>query len=202
VTEDGIPFSYDIHSGSNADENTVLANMQKLQNLRAKLADYCEEPLLITGDRKTISDEIVIKYHKQDVQYLAPVTITEDNKEIALSVSDDEFDNNKLAYRDRSKGAYWAVFRPITFKLKNDRKSREKAIKRIESKLIHIESHVNARKYKNPDYVKYMAKKSVVGSRTKKYFAYGVKGEYGRVEFTWGLKKELIEEDEKGGLQR
>jgi transposase len=141
VTEDGIPFSYDIHSGSNADENTVLANMQKLQNLRAKLADYCEEPLLITGDRKTISDEIVIKYHKQDVQYLAPVTITEDNKEIALSVSDDEFDNNKLAYRDRSKGAYWAVFRPITFKLKNDRKSREKAIKRIESKLIHIESH-------------------------------------------------------------
>lgn len=57
----------------------------------------------------------MIEYHKQDVQYLAPVMITEDNKEIALSVSDEEFDNNKLDYRDRSKGAYWAVFRPITF---------------------------------------------------------------------------------------
>ncbi len=105
--------------------------------------DYCKK--LITGDRKIISDEIVIKYHKQGVQYLAPVTITEDNKEIALSVSDDEFDNNKLDYRGSSKGAYWAVFRPITFqykgkkvtdrvlavksetKLRNDRKSREKA---------------------------------------------------------------------------
>ena len=40
-------------------------------------------------------------------------------------------------------------------------------------------------------------KKSVVGSRTKKYFGYDVKGEYERVEFTWGLKKELIDEDEK-----
>lgn len=215
VTEDGIPFSYDIHSGSTADENTVLANMQKLQKLRTKLADSCKDPLLITGDRKTISDEIVIKYHKQDVQYLAPVTITEDNKEIALSVSDEEFDNKKLDYRDRSKGAYWAVFRPITFeykgkkvtdrvlvvksetKLRNDRKSRERAIKRIGDKLIHIESKLNARKYKNPDYVEYMAKKSVEGSRTKKYFTYDVKGDYGKIEFTWGLKKELIEEDEK-----
>ena len=79
----------DLHNGSTADETTVLANMQKLQKLRAKLVEYCEEPLLITGDRKTISAEIVIKYHKQDVQYLAPVTITEDNKEIALSVSDE-----------------------------------------------------------------------------------------------------------------
>ncbi|MDI6886866.1 MAG: hypothetical protein QMD22_11120, partial [archaeon] len=175
----------------------------------------CKNPLLITGDRKTISDEIVIKYHKQGVQYLAPVTITEDNKEIALSVSDEEFDNNKLDYRDSSKGAYWAVFRPITFeykgkkvtdrvlvvksetKLRNDLKSREKAIKKIEEKLIHIESRLNARRYKNPDYVEYMAKKSVEGSRTKKYFVYDVKGEYGMVEFTWGLKKELIEEDEK-----
>ena len=121
------------------------------------------------------------------MQYLAPVTITEDNKEIALSVSDDEFDNNKLDYRGSSKGAYWAVFRPITFqykgkkvtdrvlvvksetKLKNDRKSRVKAIKKIEDKLKHIESKLNARKYKNPDYVKYMAKKSVEGSRTRKY---------------------------------
>lgn len=215
VTEDGFPFSYGIHSGSTADENTVLGNMQKLQKLRAKLADYCEEPLLITGDRKTISDEIVVKYHKQGVQYLAPVTITEDNKEIALSVSDEEFDNNKLDYRDRSKGAYWAVFRPFTFEYKGkkvtdrvlvvksetkkvtDRKSREKAIKKIGGKLKHIESHLNTRKYKDPDYVKYMAKKSVAGSRTKKYFAYGVKGEYGRVEFTWSLKKELIDEDKK-----
>ncbi len=53
-------------------------------------------------------------------------------------------------------------------KLRNDRKSREKAIKKIEDKLIHIESRLNARKYKNPDYVEYMAKKSVEGSRTKK----------------------------------
>jgi len=82
-------------------------------------------------------------------------------------------------------------------KLRNDRKSREKAIKKIEDKLIHIESRLNARKYKNPDYVEYMAKKSVEGSRTKKYFVYDVKGEYGMVEFTWGLKKEVIEEDEK-----
>jgi len=215
VTEDGIPFSYDLHSGSTADENTVLANMQKLQKLRAKLVDYCEEPLLITGDRKAISDEIVIEYHKQGVQYLAPVTITEDNKGIALSVSDEEFDNNKLEYCDSSKGAYWAVFRLITFqyngrkvtdralvvksetKLRNDRKSMEKAIKRIEDKLIHIESQLNTRKYKDPDYVKYMAKKAVEGSRTKKYFVYDVKGGYGEVKFTWSLKRELIEEDKK-----
>jgi len=32
----------------------------------------CEELLIITGDRKTISDEIVVEYHKQGVQYLAP----------------------------------------------------------------------------------------------------------------------------------
>lgn len=215
VTEDGIPFSYDIHSGSTADENTVLENMQKLQKLRAKLADNCKNPLLITGDRKTISDEIVIKYHKQGVQYLAPVTITEDKKGIALSVSEVEFDNNKLDYCDRSKGAYWAVFRPITFeykgkkvtdrvlvvksetKLKNDRKNRDKAIKRIADKLKHIESKLNTRKYKNPDYVKYMAKKAVEGRRAKKYFAYEIKGEYGRVEFAWHLKEELIAEDAK-----
>jgi hypothetical protein len=97
------------------------------------------------------SEEMVIKYHEQGMQYLAPVTITEDKREIALSVSDEEFKNNKLDYRDSSKGAYWAVFRPITFeyngrkvtdgamvvksetKLRNDRKSREKAIKSLAS---------------------------------------------------------------------
>jgi hypothetical protein len=96
-----------------------------------------------------------------------------------LSVSDEEFDNNKLDYRDRSKGAYWAVFRPFTFEYKgkrvtdrflvvksetkmiNDRKSMDKAIKKIEGKLKHIEAHLDTRKYKDPAYVKYMAKKSV-----------------------------------------
>ncbi|MEA2076261.1 MAG: hypothetical protein U9O85_11175 [Euryarchaeota archaeon] len=81
----------------------------------------------------------MIKYHKQGVQYLAPVTITEDNKEIALSVSDDEFDNNKLDYRGSSKGAYWAVFRPITFQYKGKKvtdrvlvvKSETKRLKRV-----------------------------------------------------------------------
>ncbi len=215
VTEDGIPFSYELHNGSTADENTVLGNMLKLQNLRAKLADSCKDPLLITGDRKTISDEIVVKYHENGVQYLAPVTITEDNKDIALSVSDEEFENNKLDYRDRSGGAYWAAFRPITFKyksrkitdramvvksetkLKNGRKMREEAIKRIEDKLTHIESKLKTRKYKNPDYVKYTAKKAIEGSRTKKYFFYDVSGEYRKVKIEWGLKKELIEDDEK-----
>lgn len=215
VTEDGIPFHYDLHNGSTADENTVLENMRKLLNLREKLADSCKNPLLIIGDRKTISDEAVIRYHEKGVQYLAPVTITEDRKEMVLSVSDEEFENNKLGYRDRSKGTYYAVFRPITFeykgrkitdkalvvksetKLKEDRKSREEAIKKIESKLRHIESKLNDRKYKNPEYVSDMAKKAVSGSRAKKYFSYDVKGEYGAVEFTWDLKRELIEEDEK-----
>lgn len=215
VTGDGIPFAYTLLNGSTADENTVLENMRRLQNLRAKLKDYCEEPLLITGDRKTISDEVVIKYHEQGVQYLAPVTITEDNKEIVLSVSEEEFENNRLGYRDRSGGAYWAVFRPISFKykgrkvtdrvlvvksetkLKNDRKRREEAIKAIEEKLEHIKAKLNTRKYKNPDYVRYMVKKAVEGRRAKKYLTYEVKGEYGQAELTWGLKKEVIEEDEK-----
>jgi len=37
------------------------------------------------------------------VQYLAPVTITEDNKEIVLSVSDEEFENHKLEYHDSQR---------------------------------------------------------------------------------------------------
>ncbi|MDI6885185.1 MAG: hypothetical protein QMD22_02335 [archaeon] len=51
-----------------------------------------------------------------------------------------------------------------------------------------LKKFLNARKYKNPHYVEYMAKKAVEGSRTKKYFVYDVKGEYGMVEFTCNCK--------------
>ncbi|MFQ6052481.1 MAG: IS1634 family transposase [Candidatus Hydrothermarchaeota archaeon] len=215
VTQDKIPLTYDLHAGSTADRKTVLDNMRKLQELREKLADQCKEPLLITGDGKTISDEIVIKYHEKGVQYLAPVEITEERKEIVLSVTEGEFEKHKLDYKDRSKGTYWGVFRPITFKynsrtiidkvmvvksetkLKRDRKNREKAINRIKDKLKHIESKLNQRKYKNKDYVKMMAKKAIEGSRAKKYFYFAVKGEYGNLSFKWGLQYERIKEDEK-----
>ncbi|MFQ6063684.1 MAG: hypothetical protein ACE5J9_11000 [Methanosarcinales archaeon] len=214
VTQDKIPLTYDLHAGSTADRKTVLDNMRKLQKLREKLTDQCKEPLLITGDGKTISDEIVIKYHERGVQYLAPVEITDERKEIVLSVPEEEFEKHKLDYKDRSKGTYWAIFRHITFKyksrmitdkvlvvksetkLKRDRKNREKAINKRKEKLEPIESKLNQRKYKDKDYVKHMAKKAIEGSRAKKYFYFEVKGEYGNLSFEWGLKEDLIKEDE------
>ena len=141
--------------------------------------------------------------------------ITDERKEIVISVPEEEFEKHKLDYQDRSKGTYWAIFMPITFKyksrtitdkvlvvksetkLKKDKKSREKAIKKRKEKLEPIESKLNQRKYKDMDYVKLMAKKAIEGSRAKKYFYFDVKGEYGNLSFKWGLKEDLIREDEK-----
>ena len=39
---------------------------------------------------------------------------------------------------------------------------------------------LNERRYKDPDYVKYMVRKAVEGSRTKRYFSYDVRGRYRR----------------------
>ncbi|MHC1567766.1 MAG: hypothetical protein ACXQTD_08755 [Candidatus Syntropharchaeia archaeon] len=37
------------------------------------------------------------------------------------------FDNHKLDYRDRSKGEYWAVFRPIAFEY-NSKKATDRVL--------------------------------------------------------------------------
>ena len=59
ITEEGNPFSYDLHNGSIADENTVLGNMRELQNLRANLAESCKDPPLITGKLVAITTTAV-----------------------------------------------------------------------------------------------------------------------------------------------
>ena len=59
----------------------------------------------------------MVEYYKQGVQYLAPVTITEDNKGIVLSVSDKEFENHKLEYHDSQRVLVELLLdRPVTFR--------------------------------------------------------------------------------------
>ena len=72
----------------------------------------------------------MVEYHKQGVQYLAPVTITEDNKEIVLSVSDEEFENHKLEYHDSQRVlAELLLDRPVTFRSYSRIKKRDVTVK-------------------------------------------------------------------------
>lgn len=72
----------------------------------------------------------MVEYYKQGVQYLAPVTITEDNKEIVLSVSDEEFENHKLEYHDSQRVlAELLLDRPVTFRSYSRIKKRDVTVK-------------------------------------------------------------------------
>jgi len=72
----------------------------------------------------------VVEYYKQGVQYLAPVTITEDNKGIVLSVSDEEFENHKLEYHDSQRVLVELLLdRPVTFRSYSKIKKRDVTVK-------------------------------------------------------------------------
>lgn len=59
TAKENIPFSYKLLSGSTADGTTVLENMKRLKKLKDSLPQGKEKPLLIIGDGKCISEEII-----------------------------------------------------------------------------------------------------------------------------------------------
>lgn len=213
TSKEGVPLSYKLLPGSTADENTVLENIDRLKALRERLPKGSKAPILVIGDGKTISPKAVLKYHEICLDYLAPVKTTEKIRELVQSVSDEEFEDNRLNYKGRDEGAYWAVFRPFTFcyegrkvedlalvvkstsKLSRDRASRMKAIEERSERLKHIQSKLNQRKYKSKGYVERRVHKALKGSRIKKYFRVEVTGEYGNLSLNWSLDNETMERD-------
>ena len=215
TAKENIPFSYKLLSGSTADGATILENMERLKKLKDSLPKKEEKPLLIIGDGKCISEEIVPKYHQKGIYYLAPLQITKERRDLVSSIPEEEFDKNKLQYKRKKTDAYFGVMRTISFedkgkiyedkalivksktKLSRDRKNREKAIQRREEKLKGILSQLNKRKYKKKSYVEKMIEKALSGSRAKKYFEVSLAGEDGNLKLDWGLNEKAIEEDKK-----
>jgi len=215
AAKENIPFSYKLLSGSTADGTTVLENMKRLKKLKDSLPQGKEKPLLIIGDGKCISEEIILKYHQKGVYYLAPLEITEERRDLVSSISQEEFDKNKLQYKRKKTDAYFGVMRTISFedkekvyedkalivksetKLSRDRRTREKVIQRRQEKLKHILPQLNKRKYKKKSYVEKMVEKALSGSRAKKYFEVSLTGKDGDLNLNWGLDGKAIEEDEK-----
>lgn len=207
-----IPVMYRLLSGSTSDKATAIKNMEDLLSLAKKLPEETDR-MLVVGDRMLLDDNIIVDYHKHNIDYLGPLKLTNAMKEAILDIPEENYIHISLRNND---GLYSGTFIPWTFtnkdgksvtdrvlvvkslqKAKNDKNSREKKVAAFEEALRDLQSKLNGKRYKTVDSVEKRLEQLRKQYKCPYIIAKVSETEDGKVKFDYYLDKQAISRQEK-----
>ena len=221
ATHDGqIPVLYEVLRGNTADITRPLPHLRAILRFfaRPELARRHLRPLLVS-DRKLVTPEAVLACHRDNLQYLAPLSDGTATRALLSSVPADELAQHVLAYRpqrikpdDTRFVPYQGVWRSYTFvhkekqvtdralvvwsagKQRLDEQKRKTYLKRLLNALEHIQKKLNRLRYKRRAYVEQRLASLQVSAPAKELVDWQLTGEEGALRLTFRINKERLAE--------
>lgn len=207
----GIPLSYKILDGNTADKSTVIGNMEDLINVLKETPLRKIRPIVV-GDRAMLNDKIVVAYHERDdMDYLGTLQLTKAMKKKISEISEDDY---KIIATDRDYGLYSGYMTTWKFtnegksyedrilivkseqKALNDKKSREKQIRKAKEKVDDLKKKLNKTIYKKIDKVENRIENIGKEEKGSKYLKIEVQlNAANEIELNYNIDEEKIKED-------
>ena len=126
TSETGIPLGYRVLAGRTADRTTPLENLKALRALvdRPELAGR-QRDFLLVSDRAMLDREVIAAYAGKQIRWLGPLNADGSLRDIMNSVSDEELEDQPLAYRPSNQPKdeplrYHGVLRSATIEYKRE----------------------------------------------------------------------------------
>ena len=172
-----LPFIYHLLAGNRTDVTLPVFNLSSIVDMlgRPALGKGKIHPLVVS-DGKMVTPPLVAAAHDSDLYYLGPWEENKAVKAVLRSVSSEELDAHRLAYRpqravnDPDFEPYQAVWRPfsvthngqvfadrglVVWSASNQRLDEEKRkhhLKALLNRLREIQGHLNKRRYNSKEY--------------------------------------------------
>lgn len=149
---DAIPINYNVYPGNTADIETVEQNMKRLrESLNVK-------DLIIVGDRSSISKDIARKIDDDGFKFISAIKLSVVRNFLLRfdrsSLRDYSIQGYRIADTTFNFGRDFRAIVVLSEKLvETKRKTRAKALKRLEEKLSALKSKIGKRGYKKRDHV-------------------------------------------------
>lgn len=218
--KDSIPLWYKLFKGNTNDQTTVLDNMAQLDKLTKELPSKPgKNPMVVIGDRLMLNDEIAVGYDRLGIKFIGTMDDCKAQQELIRFVPDEILKSSPLHYKGRAKDLYHGVNLPHVFshrettkgekhcilesvahvffsesKDRQDKKSFDKKIKKVEEVFKFVADKLNQRKYRSKEYAASQLQTKLKGKSGRFFFEYEVLGEEGALSLSWRLKKEKVEQ--------
>ena len=208
TAETGIPLGYRVLAGRTADRTTPLENLRALRSLldRPELAER-ERDFLLVSDRAMLDREVIVAYAQKQIRWLGPLNADGSLRDVMNSVSDQELEDHRLAYRPDNQPKdeplrYHGVLQSATVqckeeevpiqvlvvksrtKVKLDRDRRQTYLDRLTGRLEEIQSKLNTRRYKRRDYTWAQIDKARCGNPARGLVDVELTGEDGNLKLS------------------
>jgi len=219
--KDFIPLCYKLFKGNTNDQTTVLDNMAQLDKLTKELPSKPGKTLTVIGDRLMLNDEIAVSYGHLGIKFIGTIDDCKAQQELIRFIPDEILKSSPLNYKGRAKDSYYGVTIPHVFshhetangkegkhfilesaahvffsesKDRQDKKSFDKKIKKVEEVFKFVANKLNKRKYRSKDYTAYQLKTKLQGKSGRFFFEYEVLGVDGALFLSWRPKEEKVEQ--------